>query len=191
MPIKFKKGFSLVEIIVALLVTSLIGIAILSLTDSSRKDFTQVTETGKLQNESEILFATIENDLARGGFVHPIRGDVNNPANCKEDISMANAVKIDDDGDGIFNDVSGCYDKVSADGTVAYRYKVTYKLGAGGDPNTLYKKVERTDNCINKINFSSDPDFATTVHDWQPVSDNISNINFSYPTIDGVLKMIY
>ena len=188
MPIKFKKGFSLVEIIVALLVTSLIGIAILSLTDSSRKDFTQVTETGKLQNESEILFATIENDLARGGFVHPIRGDVNNPANCKEDISMANAVKIDDDGDGIYNDVSGCYDKVSADGTVAYRYKVTYKLGAGGDPNTLYKKVERTDNCINKINSSSDPDFATTVHDWQPVSDNISNINFSYPTIDGVLK---
>ena len=51
MPIKFKKGFSLVEIIVALLVTSLIGIAILSLTDSSRKDFTQVTETGKLQNQ--------------------------------------------------------------------------------------------------------------------------------------------
>ena len=71
---------------------------------------------------------------------------------------------------------------------MAYRYKVTYKLGAGGDPNTLYKKVERTDNCINKINSSSDPDFATTVHDWQPVSDNISNINFSYPTIDGVLK---
>ena len=188
MPIKFRKGFSLVEIIVALLVTSLIGIAILSLSDSSRRDFTQVKETGKLQNESEILFATIENDLARGGFVHPIRGDVNNPANCKEDISAANAVKIDDDGDGIFNDVSGCYDKVSADGTVAYRYKVTYKLGAGGDPNTLYKKVERTDNCINIIGSSSDPDFATTIHGWQPVSDNISTINFSYPTIDGVLK---
>ena len=96
MPIKFRKGFSLVEIIVALLVTSLIGIAILSLSDSSRRDFTQVKETGKLQNESEILFATIENDLARGGFVHPIRGDVNNPANCKDDISAANAVKIDD-----------------------------------------------------------------------------------------------
>ena len=63
----------------------LIGIAILSLSDS-RRDFTQVKETGKLQNESEILFATIENDLARGGFVHPIRGDVNNPANCKDDI---------------------------------------------------------------------------------------------------------
>ena len=28
----------------------------------------------------------------------------------------------------VFLMMGGCYDKVSADGTVAYRYKVTYKL---------------------------------------------------------------
>ena len=42
----------------------------------------------------------------------------------------------------VFLTMYGCYDKMRME--LAYRYKVTYKLGAG-DPNTLYKK-ERIDN---------------------------------------------
>ena len=189
MSIKFKKAFSLVEIIVALLVTSLIALAIYSLDDSARRDFTQISETGKLQNESELLFATIENDLARGGFVHPIRGDVSNASNCKDDILEAEAVKIIS-GDA----VSACFDKADVEGTAAFRYKITYKKGPipgfpdANDAETLYKKVERTDDCINILRSSSDPNFATTVHEWQPVSNNIAGIIFSYPNIDGVLK---
>ena len=143
MSITFKKAFSLVEILVALLITSMIGIALLSLNQSANKDFEQVTETNKIQSESEMLFALLENDLARGGFVHPIRGDVSNLDNCIADISAENAVLLISG-----TAVSACFDKPSFDGSVAYRYKVTYKKGPTGsseasDPNTIYKMVER------------------------------------------------
>ncbi|MDC1280392.1 hypothetical protein N8Z07_03680 [Pelagibacteraceae bacterium] len=191
MSITFKKAFSLVEILVALLITSMIGIALLSLNQSANKDFEQVTETNKIQSESEMLFALLENDLARGGFVHPIRGDVSNLDNCIADISAENAVLLISG-----TAVSACFDKPSFDGSVAYRYKVTYKKGPTGsseasDPNTIYKMVERTDDCTTIKNGSTapiDPNHATTVHSWQPVSDNISVASFTYPTINGVQK---
>lgn len=191
MPITFKKAFSLVEVLVALLITSMIGITLLSLNQSANKDFEQVTETNKIQSESEMLFALIENDLARGGFVHPIRGDVSNLDNCIADISTSEAVKIISG-----TSVSACFDKPSFDGSVAYRYKITYKKGPTGssdasDPNTIYKMVERTDNCIVIKDDSTapiDPNHNTTVHSWQPVSDNVLTVNFTYPTLNGVQK---
>ena len=191
MSITFKKAFSLVEVVVALLITSMIGIALLSLNTSANKDFQQVTETNKIQSESEILFALLENDLARGGFVHPIRGDVSNLDNCIADISSTNAVLLISG-----TAVSACYDKPSFDGAVAYRYKITYKKGPTGssgasDSNTIYKMVERSDDCTTIKNGSTapiDPNHASVVHSWQPVSDNILTASFTYPTIDGVQK---
>ena len=191
MSVNFKKAFSLVEVLVALLITSMIGITLLSLNQSANKDFKQVTETNKIQSESEMLFALIENDLARGGFVHPIRGDVSNLDNCIADISATNAVLLISG-----SAVSSCFDKPSFDGSVAYRYKITYKKGPTGssdasDANTIYKMVERTDDCTTIKNGSTapiDPNHATTVHSWQPVSDNILAVSFTYPTINDVIK---
>ena len=53
MQLKFKKGFSLAEIIVAVLITSLVGITLLSLNESANRDFRQIAETNKLQTEAE------------------------------------------------------------------------------------------------------------------------------------------
>jgi len=89
------------------------------------------------------------------------------------------------------SEISSCFDKPSSDGTVAFRYRVTYKLGDGTsgleDTNTLYKKTIRTDNCTSSIS-SSDPNYASTVHNWQPVSTNINTIAFTKPTVDSVTK---
>ena len=179
--LKQSKAFSLVEIIVALFITSLVSIAIVSLYNSGAKNFSQVDETSKLQNESNLLFAMIERDLARGGFTHPLRGDVTNTINCKSIISATHAINIVSG-----TEISSCFDKPSFDETAVYRYKITYKKGTfsgGPDANTLYKKVERTDDCATILSSSTDPNFASTVHGWQPVSDNINSITFSYPTI--------
>ena len=131
----------------------------------------------------------IERDLARGGFVHPIRGDITNANNCKDAIPDNHRLFISSDGKG----VSTCFDKPSYDGTVAYRYKVTYRLGAigaGYDANTLYKKVERTDDCTTILTTDTDPDFTSTVHGWQPVSENINDLTFSRPTIGSTNENI-
>ena len=131
----------------------------------------------------------IERDLARGGFVHPIRGDITNSNNCEDAIPDNHRLFISSDGKG----VSTCFDKPSYDGTVAYRYKVTYRLGATGagyDANTLYKKVERTDDCTTILTTDTDPDFTSTVHGWQPVSENINDLTFSRPTIGSTNENI-
>jgi len=205
MSIKFtyKKAYSLLELLVALLVTSLVTIAIMSLYTSASRQFSQVNSSGEIQNDSEILFSTIENDIVRGGFVHPLRGHVMTDgapsSNCLDDtlatdtaafsLTSENAVKILNSGDG----VSACFDIPNFEETLVYRYKTTYQKGNGSadrpDENTLYKKVIRTDDCGDiDMTDTVDPNYAYIAHDWQPVSTNIDAIIFSYPTIGSTIK---
>ncbi len=181
--IKKSKGFSLVELLVGILIASIVSFSVYSLFDRSSKDFSQTVNTSDLKTESTVIFNLIERDLARGGFVHPIRGDITTASNCKSGISATNAVNINSG-----TEVSACYDKPSYDGAEAYRYKVTYKLGDGTvgllDTNTIYKKIERTDDCTGGDTVAdADPNLSSTIHSWQPVTSNISSITFSYPTI--------
>ena len=157
------KGFSLIELLIGIFIASLVSFSIYSLFDRGSKDFSQISNTSNLQTEATAIYNLIERDLARGGFVHPIRGDITNANNCKDAIPDNHRLFISSDGKG----VSTCFDKPSYDGTVAYRYKVTYRLGATGagyDANTLYKKVERTDDCTTILTTDTDPDFTSTVH---------------------------
>lgn len=183
MHVKKLKGFSLIELLVGILIASIVSVSVYSLFDRSSKDFSQTVNTNDLKTESTVIFNLIERDLARGGFVHPIRGDITTASNCKSGITPTNAINIISG-----TEVSSCYDKPSYDGTAAYRYKVTYKLGDGSatlpDTNTLYKKTERTDDC-NATVADADPNLASTIHPWQPVTSNIGSITFSYPTIGG------
>ena len=186
MRLKKSRAFTLVEIVIALFITSLVSIALFSLYDRSSRDFVQVNESSELQNEANLLFALIEKDLSTGGFVHPIRGDVSNSANCMSGISANDAVNIVSG-----TEVSSCFDIPNTAQTVAYRYKVTYKKGpftGGPDANTLYKKVERTNDCVTISNVSGDPNFASLTHDWRPVSDKIGTVNFTYRTISSTLS---
>ena len=183
------KGFSLIELLIGIFIASLVSFSIYSLFDRGSKDFSQISNTSNLQTEATAIYNLIERDLARGGFVHPIRGDITNANNCKDAIPDNHRLFISSDGKG----VSTCFDKPSYDGTVAYRYKVTYRLGAigaGYDANTLYKKVERTDDCTTILTTDTDPDFTSTVHGWQPVSENINNLTFSRPTIGSTNENI-
>ena len=183
------KGFSLIELLIGIFIASLVSISIYSLFDRGSKDFSQISNTSNLQTEATAIYNLIERDLARGGFVHPIRGDITNANNCKDAIPDNHRLFISSDGKG----VSTCFDKPSYDGTVAYRYKVTYRLGAigaGYDANTLYKKVERTDDCTTILTTDTDPDFTSTVHGWQPVSENINDLTFSRPTIGSTNENI-
>ena len=188
MLIKKLKGFSLIELLVGILIASIVSVSVYSLFDRSSKDFSQTVNTNDLKTESTIIFNLIERDLARGGFVHPVRGDLTIASNCIAGgigITAANAINIVSG-----TEVSSCYDRPSYDGTTAYRYKVTYKLGDGTagllDTNTLYKKIERTDDCTGGDTVADvDPNLASTIHPWQPVTSNIGSITFSYPTIGG------
>ncbi len=183
------KGFSLIELLIGIFIASLVSFSIYSLFDRGSKDFNQISNTSNLQTEATAIYNLIERDLARGGFVHPIRGDITNANNCKDAIPDNHRLFISSDGKG----VSTCFDKPSYDGTVAYRYKVTYRLGAigaGYDANTLYKKVERTDDCTTILTTDTDPDFTSTVHGWQPVSENINDLTFSRPTIGSTNENI-
>ena len=183
------KGFSLIELLIGIFIASLVSFSIYSLFDRGSKDFSQISNTSNLQTEATAIYNLIERDLARGGFVHPIRGDITNTNNCKDAIPDNHRLFISSDGKG----VSTCFDKPSYDGTVAYRYKVTYRLGAigaGYDANTLYKKVERTDDCTTILTTDTDPDFTSTVHGWQPVSENINDLTFSRPTIGSTNENI-
>jgi hypothetical protein len=182
--LKKYKAFTLVELVVAIFITSLVAVTLFNLYDRSAKDFFQVQDTSDLQSEANILFATIEKDLAKGGFVHPARGDISNAANCRDGITAANAVNIVSG-----TEVSACFDIPNFDGSVIYRYKITYRKGTftgGPDANTLYKKVERTDDCSTVITSESNNDnLDSIIHGWQPVSDKVGNITFSYPSIGG------
>ena len=183
------KGFSLIELLIGIFIASLVSFSIYSLFDRGSKDFSQISNTSNLQTEATAIYNLIERDLARGGFVHPIRGDITNANNCKDAIPDNHRLFISSDGKG----VSTCFDKPSYDGTVAYRYKVTYRLGAigaGYDANTLYKKVERTDDCTTILTTDTDPDFTSTIHGWQPVSENINDLTFSRPTIGSTNENI-
>ncbi len=183
------KGFSLIELLIGIFIASLVSFSIYSLFDRGSKDFSQISNTSNLQTEATAIYNLIERDLARGGFVHPIRGDITNANNCKDAIPDNHRLFISSDGKG----VSTCFDKPSYDGTVAYRYRVTYRLGAigaGYDANTLYKKVERTDDCTTILTTDTDPDFTSTVHGWQPVSENINDLTFSRPTIGSTNENI-
>ena len=183
------KGFSLIELLIGIFIASLVSFSIYSLFDRGSKDFSQISNTSNLQTEATAIYNLIERDLARGGFVHPIRGDITNANNCKDAIPDNHRLFISSDGKG----GSTCFDKPSYDGTVAYRYKVTYRLGAigaGYDANTLYKKVERTDDCTTILTTDTDPDFTSTVHGWQPVSENINDLTFSRPTIGSTNENI-
>ena len=187
--LKKSKGFSLIELLIGIFIASLVSISIYSLFDRGSKDFSQISNTSNLQTEATAIYNLIERDLARGGFVHPIRGDITNTNNCKNAIPDNQRLFISSDG----KEVSTCFDKPSYDGTVAYRYKVTYRLGAAGagyDANTLYKKVERTDDCTTILTTDTDPDFTSTVHGWQPVSENIDDLTFSSPTIGSTNENI-
>ena len=56
----------------------------------------------------------------------------------------------------------------------------------------MYKrqKVERTDDCTTILTTDTDPDFTSTVHGWQPVSENINDLTFSRPTIGSTNENI-
>ena len=66
--LKKYKAFTLVELVVAIFITSLVAVTLFNLYDRSAKDFFQVQDTSDLQSEANILFATIEKDLAKGGL---------------------------------------------------------------------------------------------------------------------------
>ena len=174
-----KKAFTLIELLVGIFVASLVSISIYALFDRGSKDYSQIANTSEIKTEGNLIFNVIERDLARGGFVHPIRGDISDPDNCQDGIDIDDAVKIVSG-----TEVSSCYDRPSFDGATALRFKITYKLGDGTanlpDTNTLYKKTERTDNCDDIIVSTN-----AAVHDWQPISNNINTIEFSNPTFDS------
>lgn len=174
-----KNAFTLIELLVGIFIASLVSISIYALFDRGSKDYSQIANTSEIKTEGNLIFNVIERDLARGGFVHPIRGDITDPDNCQDGININDAVKIVSG-----TEVSSCYDRPSFDGTTALRFKITYKLGDGTanlpDTNTLYKKTERTDDCDDIIVSSN-----AAVHDWQPISNNINTIEFSNPTFDS------
>lgn len=188
MSIKLNKsqGISLVELMIGLLVASLISTSVYYLYGSGLKTFYQVNDTSELQDESNVIFSMIERDIARGGFVHPIRGDITDEDNCIAVIDPEDAVEVVSG-----NEISACFDKPNYDGTKAYRYKITYKKGNGTigleDTKTLYKKIVRTNDCsgTDTIDTSLEPNFASTTHDeWLPVSKNINTINFAKAIIN-------
>ena len=193
----YKKAYSLVELLIALLVTALVATAVMSLYSSASRQFAQVTDTGEIQNDAEILFSIIETDIARGGFVHPLRGHVMSSGavtnNCKEDIAMSDAIKLLNPVSGKSKGVSSCFDIPNFEGTHVYRYKVTYMKGNGTtdlpNSNTLYKKVIRTDDCGDTdITNTADPNYANTAHDWQPLTNKIDDIDFSLVVIGDVTQ---
>ena len=194
--LKHSKALSLVEVLVAVFVSSLVAIVVVSLLNTGNRTFFQVSKTSDLQNESNLLFSIIERDLARSGFVHPLRGDVTNIENCLDIIDPEDAIDIVSG-----TEVSSCFDRPSFSAGLnptlgdqnVLRYRITYAQGPIGivaeasDPNTLYKKVERTNDCDTIIT-DLDAEETAITHDWQAVSDNIGTINFSYPAIGGAVN---
>ena len=141
---KYSAAYSLVEIMVAVFIASLVSIAVVSLYTTGLRTFFQITETSKQSDESIVLFTMIEKDLSRGGFIHPIRSHVDY---CGTKINPSDAVKTEDVTHaligGTVSSVSSCFDKPT---TIAYgdddieRFKVTYAQGTGLKANILFKK---------------------------------------------------
>ena len=133
MYLKNKKGFTLIELLITLLISAIVSYSVYSIFDQSSDDYNQVKNTSELQTEAQALFNIIERDLSKGGFVHPIRGNILTDGNCVNEgsdgaIPAAHVLFIAGDNKG----ASACFDIPSYDGTIAYRYKVTYRLGAIG-----------------------------------------------------------
>ena len=180
---KYSAAYSLVEIMVAVFITSLISIAVVSLYSTGSRTFFQIIETSKQSDESIVLFTMIEKDLSRGGFTHPIRSHVDY---CGTKINSSDAIKIEDVTHdllgGTVSSVSSCFDRPIAD---AYgyndieRFKVTYAKGTGLKKNILFKKIERTDDC-NTLIVSDDKlsdNAKALIHDWLPVSINVQSFD--------------
>jgi hypothetical protein len=180
---KYSAAYSLVEIMVAVFITSLVSIAVVSLYTTGSNTFFQIIETSKQSDESIVLFTMIEKDLSRGGFAHPIRSHVDY---CGTKINPSDAIKTEDVTHallgGTVSSVSSCFDKPT---TIAYgdddieRFKVTYAKGTGLKANILFKKIERTDDC-NALIVSDDKlsdNAKAIIHDWLPVSINVQSFN--------------
>ena len=136
--LKHSKALSLVEVMVAVFVSSLVAIIVITLFNTGNRTFFQVSKTSDLQNESNLLFSVIERDLARSGFVHPLRGDIDNTENCQEIIAPEVAINIVSG-----TEVSSCFDRPGFEGENVLRYKITYKQGPivdvqASESNTLY-----------------------------------------------------
>ena len=173
----------MVEIMVAIVITSMISIAVISLYTTGLRNFFQIKETSKQANESIVLFNLLEKDLSRGGFNHPFRGNPEAGICGVSAIYAVDALRIISS-----EEVNSCYDKIffQNDGTyIIERFKVTYKLGVDldGDPSTpadsdtLYKKIERTDDCNTIITLPDDlsANAKAFIHGWQPVSGHIQS----------------
>ena len=185
---KYSAAYSLVEIMVAVFITSIISIAVVSLYTTGLRTFFQITETSKQSDESIVLFTMIEKDLSRGGFTHPIRSHVDY---CGTKIKFSDAIKIDEDvthdllGGTVPLTVSSCFDKPITD-AFGYndieRFKITYAQGTGQKANILFKKIERTDDCKTLIvsNDKLSDNAKAIIHDWLPVSTNVQSF---IPTI--------
>ena len=117
------RAFSLVEIMVALVITSMISIAVISLYTTGLRDFFQIKETSKQANESIVLFNLLEKDLSRGGFNHPFRGDQEAEACGVSAIYAVDALRIISS-----EEVSSCYDKIFVQNDGTYIIKRFYKL---------------------------------------------------------------
>ena len=173
--LKNLKAFSLVEIMVAVFITSLVSLAVVSLYSTGLRTFFQIQDSADQSDESIVLFTMIEKDLARGGFTHPIRSNVNF---CDTAIDPEQAVEIyDDDELGVFNRISACFDRPSSVGGSddIERYKISYR----GNGHHLEKKIERVavDDCDTVI---TDVDVLTDnakaiIHDWLPISTNLES----------------
>ena len=172
-------AFTLVEILVAVIITSMIAIAVVSLYSTGNRTFFQIIETNKLSNESLVLTTMIEKDLAIGGFTHPVRG---NSEMCELEtgnlgIYPSDAVRITSDPSEGLLIISSCFDKsYSGDnGDFVERYKISYRR----NNNIFEKKIERTDDCNSLVDEESEMSFNADAitHDWQPVSANIESFS--------------
>lgn len=176
-------AFTLVEIMVAVFITSLVSITVISLYTSGLKTFFQITETSKQADEFIVLFTTMEKDISRGGFTHPIRSDL---SFCGTGISPANAVKLEDVVDepllggireGTVPSISSCFDRptsIAGDDDDIERFKVTYAKGIGAMSNTIFKKIVRTVDCDTPVaDHELSNNSRAIIHDWLPVSSNV------------------
>jgi len=178
-------AFTLVEIMVAVIITSMIAIAVVSLYSTGNRTFFQIIETNKLSNESLVLTTMIEKDLAMGGFTHPVRG---NSEACESEtgnlgIYPSDAVRITSDPSEGLLIISSCFDKSysGSDGHFVERYKISYRR----NNNILEKKIERTDDCNSPVDEEIEMgeegyDWVNAdaiTHDWQPVSANIESFS--------------
>ena len=137
-------AFTLVEILVAVIITSMIAIAVVSLYSTGNRTFFQIIETNKLSNESLVLTTMIEKDLAMGGFTHPVRG---NSEMCESEtgnlgIYPSDAVRITSDPSEGLLIISSCFDK-------SYSGNKLFKWSAGSSGGHEYGWGNQCDRRCN------------------------------------------